>query len=257
MKCDDCYCFARQKPFQLRAGIGAGAPAGLACGDQPPSDSGRPDVNSCAICSRCTPRIQGGDFARYATSPDAPTGNFQRHLDTVMQDDTPLFTVAVPLNLGKREHRVICDVPMSAFWQTLETELACDTTTMDLLEMPRAQRPPTVLDVPAYASHPAVLQARRDNELDPIPVAVYVDGVRFITQAAGRSESVPGIWGINLLSNKRHFLAPLKSGDYCTCGCRGWCSIQPLLSAVQWQLAHMQRGERPARQYDGTAWGAQ
>ena len=111
------------------------------------------------------------------------------------------------------------------------------------------------MDTPAYNDHPVVMKARRDNVMDPIPIAVYVDGVRFITQAAGRSESVLGIWAINLLSGKRHFLAPLKSGDHCQCGCRGWCSIQPLLQAVQWQLVHMQRGRRPATSYNGQPWG--
>eukprot|EP00959_Pyramimonas_sp_CCMP1952_P094075 1967931-Pyramimonas_sp.AAC.1 len=69
------------------------------------------------------------------------------------------------------------------------------------------------MDVPACNEQPAVIQARGDGVLDPIPLTIYVNGVRFISQAAGRSESVLGAWGINLISGKRHFLTEQKSAD--------------------------------------------
>ena len=80
---------------------------------------------------------QGGAFKRYGVTPDSSSGNFQKHLDTALPDDTPLFDVAVPLMYGKSEHRAITKLPMSAFWQTLEAELEADPTTMSILELSR------------------------------------------------------------------------------------------------------------------------
>ena len=67
-----------------------------------------------------------------------------------------------------------------------------------------------------------------------------------------RSDTVLGLWMINLLSGKRHFIAALKGLDSCQCGCRGNCSRYPLFANITWQLEHIQRGTRPIRMHDGT-----
>ncbi|CAK0878347.1 unnamed protein product, partial [Prorocentrum cordatum] len=62
-----------------------------------------------------------------------------------------------------------------------------------------------------------------DGQLPPLPLAVYVDGVRYQSHAAGRSDAVTGWWVVNLLSGRR------------------------------WQLLHLQGGRRPATKWGGTA----
>ena len=42
----------------------------------------------------------------------------------------------------------------------------------------------------------------------------------------------------------------------CKCGCRGWCSIFPILWALRWMLLAMHRGERPHNHPDGSVWPA-
>jgi hypothetical protein len=129
-----------------------------------------------------------------------------------------------------------------ALWSSLEYEVAESPCLLDVFEVPAKDRQPSIVDLPAYTSHPLVKEHVKQGLAMPIPVSVYLDSVAFITQAAGRSESVLGIWVINELSQKRHLLATLKGGDQCRCGCRGDCSIFPLLENLRWQLASLQRG---------------
>ena len=209
----------------------------------------------CVACHHADhARVPGAAFHTYAVSPDS--GRFQKHLDAVMPGTGPVFMVSVPMNPGRSNKRIVRDMPMRAMWQSLDDELGDDLGILRCLETPLAQRKPSVMDVPAYSQHPLVVRSRANGQADPLPLAIYVDGVRFISQAAGRSETVLGIWGINMLSRKRHFLGAVKSGDHCQCGCRGWCTLQPLLAAVAWQLEWMAEGSRPPRQYDGSEWPA-
>eukprot|EP00959_Pyramimonas_sp_CCMP1952_P378880 7936548-Pyramimonas_sp.AAC.1 len=109
---------------------------------------------------------------------------------------------------------------MRKVWESLGDEIAIEETTARALSIPREERPPSVLTTPACNEHPVVRDSRAVGGPDPVPLAVYLDGVRFVSQAAGRSESV-GLWVLSLVSQKRHFVCAVKSGDLCSCGCKG------------------------------------
>eukprot|EP00959_Pyramimonas_sp_CCMP1952_P126372 2643174-Pyramimonas_sp.AAC.1 len=76
-----------------------------------------------------------------------------------------------------------------------------------------------------------------------------------MSQAAGRSGTVLGIWLINLLSGKRHLMTSLRSSDTCSCGCRGRDSLFPLSSALSRMLRAMALGETPLERRHGSSWG--
>eukprot|EP00969_Alexandrium_andersonii_P132959 5879819-Alexandrium_andersonii.AAC.1 len=42
----------------------------------------------------------------------------------------------------------------------------------------------------------------------------------------------------------------------CACGCRGWCTIWPVLQVISWSLRACRAGVHPATRWDGSAWGA-
>eukprot|EP00959_Pyramimonas_sp_CCMP1952_P329847 6906424-Pyramimonas_sp.AAC.1 len=87
-------------------------------------------------------------------------------------------------------HRAVYDVPVRALWDSFAQEVASDTTVMRTLGTAAEDRTDEcILDVPVYKNHPRVLEAQQLGLTLPVPIAVYLDGVRFITQAAGRSES--------------------------------------------------------------------
>lgn len=193
----------------------------------------------CELCALChAAGVRGAAFDVYGYRGQ----NAQRHLDSVFPHSGEMLEVRVPVHRKKGLVRSVELFEVRALWSSLEYEVAESPCLLDVFEVPAKDRQPSIVDLPAYTSHPLVKEHVKQGLAMPIPVSVYLDSVAFITQAAGRSESVLGIWVINELSQKRHLLATLKGGDQCRCGCRGDCSIFPLLENLRWQLASLQRG---------------
>eukprot|EP00959_Pyramimonas_sp_CCMP1952_P000063 1081-Pyramimonas_sp.AAC.1 len=110
----------------------------------------------------------------------------------------------------------------------------------------------TGMSLPVYARHPATVRAQEEGLPRPLPLTFYLDGVQFRSPAAGRTDSVLGLWCTNLLSRQRHLISNLRGSDSCGCGCKGWCSMYPHLLASQWMFAAMQDGNRPQEKHDGS-----
>ena len=70
-----------------------------------------------------------------------------------------------------------------------------------------------------------------------LPVAVFMDGV-----ACSHTDSVLGVWAINMISQKRHLVALIRKRQMCKCGCQGWCSQFPLMTLLRWSLEAMVDG---------------
>ena len=106
----------------------------------------------------------------------------------------------------------------------------------------------------AYMDHDLVKQAQRSGGAWPLPLAIYMDGVRFTAPLAGRSDSILGFWAYNGVTQKRHYLMSLRSKDMCGCGCKGWCSIYPVMVSFAWSLRALAAGRRPPRRHDDSPW---
>ena len=52
---------------------------------------------------------------------------------------------------------------------------------------------PDVMQTEGYTRNPVVAAARARGDPLPLPLAVYLDGVAFASQLAGRSETVIGV----------------------------------------------------------------
>jgi len=199
---------------------------------------------SCFHCAEAG--VLGADFRRYAVAPkQSSEGAYQRHLDRVMPEPPPLYELSVPcaLRRGRRGQRT---VPTSLPHEALAREVAADPAILD--QCAATEWPP------AYWSHPLVEAAQAAGKRLPMPVALYVDGVRYTSQLAGRADSVIGFWLVNLTSSKRHVLCTLRSRDLCRCGCRGMCTIAPVLDHLAWSFRVLGQGVRPSRRHDGEPW---
>ena len=51
-------------------------------------------------------------------------------------------------------------------------------------------------------------------------------------------------------------VAVLKKKDMCRCGCRGWCSIRPIMQFLHWSFAALASGYFPVATPEGTLWPA-
>ena len=61
-----------------------------------------------------------------------------------------------------------------------------------------------------------------------LPVAVFTDGVAY-----SHTDSVLGVWEINMISQKRHVVALIRKRQMCKCGCQGWRSQFPLMTLLR------------------------
>eukprot|EP00959_Pyramimonas_sp_CCMP1952_P466902 9490710-Pyramimonas_sp.AAC.1 len=78
---------------------------------------------------------------------------------------------------------------MRYMWECIDKELSLDSTIAETLSMDPTDRPKCVLDVPTYTEHPLVQRAVAAGEPPPLPLGIYLDGIRYISQAAGRSDT--------------------------------------------------------------------
>eukprot|EP00959_Pyramimonas_sp_CCMP1952_P472633 9500350-Pyramimonas_sp.AAC.3 len=196
----------------------------------------------------------GADFQQYAVGPNQQTGKYQHHLSNVLPHAPFMFNIDTPVNLNRRPRRTIRITPVAAVFESLDEELRTDQTTLDMLLTEPEDREECVLDLPCYSNHPAVISAISAGKQLPVPLAFYLDGVSYMSSAAGRSDSTLGMWVVNLCSGKRHLLSVTRSSDSCQCGCKGWCTIYPHLLNAKWQFLAMQRGCRPLFRHDNKAW---
>jgi len=88
---------------------------------------------------------------------------------------------------------------------------------------------------PIYWNHPVVRSAI--NVLVH-PVCIFVDGVSFGRQGW---DNCIAWWAYFMFSKTRHLIAVLRKSELCSCGCRGWCSIQPIWESIKWGNDHNQR----------------
>ncbi len=136
---------------------------------------------------------------------------------------------------------------MRVLWSSVEEELKGDPGILAKLDNPAAITG-TVLDTPVYKANKLVRSAKKR----PLPLSLYLDGVQYNSQAAGRSEAVLGLWIGNCISGRRHFVCGLKAADFCRCGCRGWCSLAPVFQRLEWMVEGLQCAKVPRLNPDGS-----
>ena len=203
-------------------------------------------LDFCRLCKLAHDSgVRGASFELYGYDGE----NAQRHLDSIFPSPGELMTVPVPMTKKRRSARTVEQLDVRVLWSSLEYEIEQNPEMLHVLGDSEEISFETIKDIPAYSMHPLVQEAKQSNSELPIPLSMYIDGVAFITAASGRSESVNGVWIVNELSGKRHFVTALKSGDACRCGCKGHCSMFPILENVRWQLEFLQKGRGPPIKY--------
>ena len=172
-----------------------------------------------------------------ALSPESSTGNFQKKLKKLWHiDDSESYVVEVPAQLRHDGRRGT---------HSLRTFAPHDLLAADLLsENIPAMIASTTLP-PNYKDH-AVVKAGEEKGVPAVPLALYLDGVRF-----GKSnQSVLGISVQNMLSGRRYLCVALRKSLYCGCGCKGWCTLAAIYAFLSWSFRCMAQGFFPDCRHD-------
>ena len=170
-----------------------------------------------------------GDVPRLA---GGRSGNYKRHLDTCLgHAKGRQLHCLLPVPGHKRHEltRTVHDVPTMPMHEVLAKELRDSATVPFKLEEARENG-----TLPrAYWDHPVV----KASSTPVLPVAVFMDGAAY-----SHTDSVLGVWAINMISQKRHVVALMRKRQMCKHGCQGWCSQFPLMTLLRWSLEAVAHG---------------
>ncbi|CAE7222610.1 unnamed protein product [Symbiodinium sp. CCMP2592] len=94
-----------------------------------------------------------------------------------------------------------------------------------------------------YCTHPVVQKAFQEGfrQEHVVPLSVYFDGVQYT-----KNENFLGFYMTNLRSGKQQLVWLLRLSELCSCGCRGWCSVFPLLEHFRCDMSREHTDIRPA-----------
>lgn len=190
----------------------------------------------------------------YAFQPNQQSGKYMRHLNTVLPSAGPFYYAAIPLTPKGGETRVCKEIPFSFIPERLRDEVESGDT-LERLHAAESNGQ-EVWDTQAYQEHPVVRSLESQGKLRPIPIGVYVDGVRYTSQIGAKTDNVIAWWVINLVSQRRHLAGFVRSTDVCKCGCGGWDTYHAVLSVLECMLFWSQSGKIGATRHDGSNWRA-
>jgi hypothetical protein len=184
-----------------------------------------------------------GPVRDLAFRPSAPTGHYQRHLDSAvrLRGQPEDFTVLrVPGHSKHSPHRTVQDISVMPPHECLHKEVTMDPSILEGVNP--ADWPPS------FHTHPVIQNAPVGSV---IPLAFYMDAAQYTKSGAAIVVFVV----CNLISGLRHLVAVLRKKDFCRCGCKGWCSLRPVFNFLGWSFQALAMGAHPAVGPDGAAWG--
>lgn len=182
----------------------------------------------------------------FGKAPGAPSGHYQRHLDTALgldERDPSHYMFDMPAYDKARETRQVKGQVAIPAHESLVAEARRDSRLRDV-HLEHAEWPP------AYHEHPAIAAAPAADKLSFIPTALYFDGV-----PVTKTDGFLGVFLVNLITDVRHTVVLVRKSDYCRCGCRGWCTLYCIFAFVTWSLIALQRGGWPEVRHDNAQWG--
>ena len=186
--------------------------------------------------------VPGAEFKTYGLGPGEQTGRYQQFLDQKIKARAPYETVTVPGNAKHKAGRAEINIEIALAHESIADEIRNTEDASALLASAQLPR--------VYHENKHVQKAKRDGLPLPWPVAMYSDGVQY-TSSIGRGHTVTGITLINLVTQKRHHVTAVGSWCQCNCGCRGWCTMFPILLCCAWQLQVLVSGKRTLQRYNG------
>jgi hypothetical protein len=182
-----------------------------------------------------------------ALRPSAPSGHFQRKLDTLLDmkiKPGEMLTTPVPGHRKYDASRSLFDMPMQAPHEIVEAELAKEPTLLSDI----AEKVKNTEWCDAYMNHPVVKECRAIGK-PVVPLCLYVDGVPFV-----KKDGVIGFKVYPLLSGRRYLVAALRRSELCRCGCKGWCTIVQVWQFLRWSLEACRAAVWPTSDSNGAPW---
>lgn len=188
-----------------------------------------------------------GPACDFGFRPSAPTGHFQRHLDTIVGTNTKVegaYMLTVPAYDKYGLSRTTIDIETIPMHEALNSEVENNPDVQARLVASIAANEWT----DHYTQH-VVKRTAPEGEV-VFPIALYLDGVPF-----QKKDGLLAFYAYNLISETRHLLCVIRKSQICVCGCLGWCTLRPIWVFLHWGLCALASGQMPAAGPDGAPFG--
>ena len=198
----------------------------------------------CVLAYWCTKAGAQGPVSQLSFRPEAPSGHFQRHLDSVVgykAMDKHLYQISAPGYEKSSATRVVSELQVCPPHESLHREIVANPS---IVQEVRDQIAKGMLP-PRYTEHPVVREAPSDVTV--VPIVIYLDAAPYST-----TDSCLGIFCYNTCTEQRHMIVCLRKRQMCKCGCKFWDTLIHIWWFIRWSLECCARGVFPAHRHDGS-----
>ncbi len=98
----------------------------------------------------------------------------------------PFYRARVATTNRKRSQTHSRDIIFRQVFRTIHEEVTASESMLGVLRQPSLDDFGSIMSVPAYKEHPLTIDSVANTGTYPLPLAVYIDGVRFPPVKAGR-----------------------------------------------------------------------
>lgn len=130
--------------------------------------------------------MPGADFQRFGLDGNHQSGRYKRFLDARLPETGPFYVARIPVNLPASPVLKSKDVVFRDVMHLLSQEISESQACQDLIDYGAQDDPESFASLPCYLEHPLVRESLSRGEKWRVPIALYLDGVRFTPVCAGR-----------------------------------------------------------------------
>ena len=182
-------------------------------------------ISAESVCTLCwwahRAGMVGEQVQALGQKPGGRSGHYSRHLKKntgFAQASDKCYVIDVPGTNPHELDRCTHELPVLPIHEVIYNDVQDNPEMLDKAKSTAEYRALP----PAYYEHPIVQAA----DTPPIPLGLYMDAFTY-----SLTDSVVGIWVINLLAQARHNISFVRKKYACKCGCKGWCTRYPLKEA--------------------------
>ena len=204
---------------------------------------------ACLLCFWASKAGASDPIGKYGFPPGKQSGHYMRHLDSasgtkLAKARLSCYSVNVPQHCKYDYSRTVHPMLIRLPHECLHDEFVEDHASIESL---RGQIATKSLP-PIYFEHDIV---KRHAGKPVMPCALYLDGVPFSNR-----DGLLGVFVYSLISQVRHLVAIIRKSNICRCGCRGWCTIQPVFDVIKWSFVALANATFPLEDHTGSGWAA-
>ena len=159
-----------------------------------------------------------------AVKPEHAEKHGAQHVELILSEKYPkpvlkTIQVAARTKKGCVREKVNCAIRLPS---QILSELYHDTTHVE-----PTGNDPSILSL--YPNHPIVLKGidRGIHWSRILPIALYTDGVKYTTR-----DSFIAFYITDYRTQQMSLVSFSRKADCCNCGCRGWCTLYPILLEI-------------------------